>query len=274
MHWFQDDRYKLFAEQHRPAYAAADPFPHTVIDDFLPAEVCEKLLAEFPSNDRQDWLRFDRHHSRKLATREDSHLGDYTRELLAHFNSAACLHFLEALTGITGLIPDPYFEGGGLHQIEPGGYLKVHTDFNFHHRLKLDRRINLIVYLNKDWREEYNGHLELWDCTMSRCVCKVLPGYNRCVVFSTTDWSYHGHPDKLACPPGRTRKSLALYYYSNGRPAEERSAAHGTMWQERPADSAVRRACAVVLRGAAGAVESPAKLLRKAAMFISSKSAA
>jgi hypothetical protein len=92
----------------------------------------------------------------------------------------------------------------------------------------------LIVYLNKDWRESYNGHLELWDRTMSRCVQKILPIYSRCVVFSTTDWSYHGHPEKLACPAGMTRKSIALYYYTNGRPQEERSAHHGTLWQETP----------------------------------------
>jgi hypothetical protein len=271
---FQNQRYKLLAEQHRPGYAIADPFPHAVIDDFLPPEICDKLLAEFPSTECKDWLRFERHHSRKLATKEDSHLGEFSRAVLAHFNAAACLRFLETLTGITGLIPDPYFEGGGLHQIEPGGFLKVHTDFNFHNRLKLDRRINLIVYLNKDWREDFKGHLELWNRTVSRCVRKVLPVYNRCIVFSTTDWSYHGHPEMLACPPGRTRKSLALYYYSNGRPDAERSAAHGTLWQERPADSAMRKVCAGMLGGMATVVEGPAKVLRKAAKAISAKSAA
>ncbi len=249
MQIFQQDRYNLLAEQHRPHYAAADPFPHAVIEDFLPIDLCDRLLAEFPSAEREDWRRFERHHSRKLATTEDSHLGTFTRAVFAHFNSAACLRFLETLTGITGLIPDPYFEGGGLHQIEPGGFLKVHTDFNYHNRLKLDRRINLIVYLNEDWRDEYKGHLELWDSSMSRCVRKVLPVYNRCVVFSTTDWSYHGHPEKLACPPGRTRKSLALYYDTNGRPEEEQAAAHGTVWRERPSDNPVRKAFAGFVRG-------------------------
>jgi hypothetical protein len=138
--------------------------------------------------------------------------GKFTRDLLREFNSPGCLQFLETLTGIGNLMPDPYFEGGGLHQIEPGGFLKVHADFNWHPRLRLDRRLNLIVYLNQDWREEYNGHLELWDRSMSLAVRKVLPVFNRAVVFSTTSWAYHGHPEKLACPPGQTRKSLALYY--------------------------------------------------------------
>ncbi len=161
----------------------------------------------------------------------------YLRDVLYQFNSSAVINFLEELTGIDGLIPDPHFEGGGLHQIEPGGYLDVHVDFNFHHRLKLDRRLNLILYLNKNWKEEYNGHLELWNRDMTQCVQRVAPIFNRCVVFSTTDFSYHGHPDVLQSPPGVTRKSLALYYYSNGRPDEERSDAHSTIFRNRPGEN-------------------------------------
>lgn len=238
---FEAERYRELGASHAAAYTSADPFPHIAIDDFLPVEVCEELLGEFPQADQIDWMRFDRHHSKKLATKGDAQFGPATRRVMHEFSSAACLRFLEGLTGIAGLIPDPYFEGGGLHQIEPGGILKVHADFNWHKTLRLDRRINLIVYLNKDWREEYNGHLELWDREMTHSVKKILPVYNRCVVFSTTDWSYHGHPEKLTCPEGRTRKSLALYYYTNGRPEEEKSTSHGTLWQERPGTAATPR---------------------------------
>jgi hypothetical protein len=266
---FDDTRFLRLADQYQSAFAAGDPFPHVVIDDFLPTDLCDRLLDEFPGRDGTDWLRFDRHHSKKLATKEDSPLGELTRETLADFNAAGCLRFLERLTGITGLIADPYFEGGGLHQIETGGFLKVHVDFNYHRKLKLDRRLNLIVYLNKDWKDEYHGHLELWDRGAKRCVKKVLPVYNRCVVFATTEWSYHGHPDRLTCPPDRTRKSLALYYYTNGRPDHERAAAHGTMWKEKPAASAsVRGTCAGLLRHTAALLEGPGRLLRKAASKI------
>jgi hypothetical protein len=268
MSLFHDERYRQRAEQYRDSYMAAEPFPHVVIDDFLPVEVCEQVLAEFPNRHAIDWLKFDKDHSKKLATKGAGQFGAATRDLLLQFTGPACLQFLETLTGITGLIPDPYFEGGGLHQIERGGYLKIHTDFNFHTRLKLDRRINLIVYLNKNWRDEYNGHLELWDRHMTRCVRKVLPLYNRCVVFNTTDWSFHGHPEKLACPPEMTRKSIALYYYSNGRPENERSEAHGTLWQERPLSRTARGLCARALRHMASVVESPAKLLRRMATHL------
>ncbi len=262
---FHGERFQDLARRQREAYAAAEPFPHAVLDDFLPDEVCEKVLAEFPSRGQIRWMRFERHHSKKLATSGDGQFGGFTRDLLKEFNGAGFLQFLEALTGITGLISDPYFEGGGLHQIERGGHLKVHADFNWHRKLQLDRRLNVIVYLNKDWREEYNGHLELWDRTMTRCVRKVLPVWNRCVVFSTTSWSYHGHPEKLACPEGQTRKSLALYYYSNGRPAEEGDARHGTLWQERPGGSRFAELMGRFLRGSASVAEVPARLIRHVA---------
>ena len=170
----------------------------------------------------------------KLASNLDSQMGTATRQLLQQFNSSAMCGFLEKLTAIDGLVPDPHFVGGGLHQIQPGGFSKVHADFNWHNRLQLYRRLNLLLYLNDDWHEDYGGHLELWDRNMERCVQRVLPVANRCVIFSTTSTSYHGHPNPLTCPQGRTRKSMALYYYSSARDEEIQSDAHTTLFQVRP----------------------------------------
>lgn len=224
------------ALRHRDTYAQAEPFPHIVIDDFLPEFVLESILEEFPKANEIDWQKFDRPAEKKLASKHESQMGEATRSLLYQLNSATFIEFLEQLTGIEGIIPDPHFVGGGLHQIERGGFLKVHVDFNRHSRLKLDRRLNLLLYLNKDWKEEYGGHLDLWDRDMTQCVKKILPIFNRMVVFSTTDFSYHGHPEPLTCPEGRTRRSLALYYYTNGRPAEEVSDGHSTLFKARSAD--------------------------------------
>jgi hypothetical protein len=134
------------------------------------------------------------------------------------------------------LISDPCFEGGGLHQIPRGGKLGIHADFNKHRRFGLDRRLNVILYLNKDWRDEYGGHLELWNRDVTRCEAKILPLYNRLAVFGTTDFTFHGHPDPLQCPEGMTRKSLALYYFTNGRPAEEVTGEHSTLFKARKED--------------------------------------
>lgn len=227
-------RLKKLAATLAPQYQAAEPFPHIVIDDLLPEGPLLQALEAFPTARELRWIDYDAVHERKLAFPEAERLPVPLREVLYFLNSAVVLRFLESLTGIGGLIPDPYYTGGGLHQIEPGGFLGVHADFNKYERLDLDRRLNLLLYLNRDWQEEYGGHLELWDRTMTRCVKKVLPVFNRCVVFSTTDTAYHGHPNPLACPAGRSRKSLATYYYTNGRPADERAPAHSTLFKERP----------------------------------------
>jgi hypothetical protein len=206
------------------------------MDDFLPEGVLDDVLAEFPDPKGADWFEFDSATERKLATKDDSAMGPSTRRVLAELNSSAFLEFLERLTGIEGLIPDPHFVGGGLHQIEPGGHLKVHADFNRHPRTELERRLNVLVYLNRDWKDEYGGAFELWDENMTAAVEKVMPYFNRCVVFSTTSTSYHGHPEPLACPDGMTRKSMALYYYTKTRPAEQGTAAHNTLFQARPGE--------------------------------------
>lgn len=218
----------------RPSYASARPFPHAVIDSLFDDAELEQVLAAFPRPETTKWVTFDSPTEKKLGFHHQvSRLDPTIRRFLMEMNSFEMLSFLETITGIEGLIPDPYFGGGGVHQILPGGFLKVHADFNVHPKLKLDRRLNMLIYLNKDWKDEYGGHLELWDSEMKGCARSVRPDFNRTVIFSTTDTSYHGHPTPLAVPEGMTRKSVSLYYYTSGRPTEERSAAHDTIFRKR-----------------------------------------
>ena len=206
------------------------------MDEFLPEGVLDGVLTEFPRPQDADWFAFDSPLERKLATKDESTMGPATRQLLAELNSAAFIDFLERLTGIEGLVPDPHLVGGGLHQIEPGGHLKVHADFNRHPRTGLERRLNVLLYLNRGWREEYGGALELWSRDMRACEARILPLFNRCVVFSTTSTSFHGHPEPVSCPQGETRKSIALYYYGRDRPPEERAGEHNTLFKARPGE--------------------------------------
>jgi Rps23 Pro-64 3,4-dihydroxylase Tpa1-like proline 4-hydroxylase len=233
--FFDPDVLLPIAEANRDAFTNAEPFPHVVFDNFLPEELLTTVVTEFPKPTDEGWFRFDHAKSHKLGLHEEWLLGTNTRQLLNQFNGVVFVRFLQALTGIDGLIPDPHFEGGGLHQIEPGGFLKVHTDFNFHRVWRLDRRINVLVYLNPEWKDEWGGQLELWDPSMSRSKA-ISPVFNRMVIFATTDASKHGHPDPLACPEGFTRRSIALYYYSNGRPDSEKSDPHLTTHFERPGE--------------------------------------
>lgn len=211
------------ARAQRAAYAGAAPFPHVVLDSFLPTEVVARLVDEFPAPTSGGWVLYDRRPSEgdKFQLGDEAVLPPFTRQVLWAFNSAVFLRFLTELTGIAGLIADPSLWGGGLHQTRSGGWLAVHADFHRHPDLDLDRRLNVLVFLNPTWRPEWGGALELWDRDMSSCVQRIQPLLNRCVIFTTTDWSFHGHPEPLACPEDVIRRSLALYYYSNGRPAAE-----------------------------------------------------
>jgi hypothetical protein len=223
MSFYTPDIAKLLAlaSGNRKKYIEGNPFPHICLDNVFPDEVLNNVLQEFPGVDNAHWQRFQNAQELKLALKDESNYGAFTRQFINSLNSRPFLKFLEELTGIHGLIPDPYLEGGGLHQIVRGGLLKIHADFNKHPITKLDRRLNVLIYLNKDWEESYGGYFELWDRKMEKAEVKILPLFNRMAIFSTTSYSYHGHPDPLNCPEDRTRKSIALYYYTNGRPEEE-----------------------------------------------------
>jgi hypothetical protein len=214
------------ARQRREAYMQADPFPNAWFDDFFEPGFLRKVIAEFPDlQARKDAIFYNNPNENKHASKGEHAFGPNTLQLVHFLNSQPFLEFLQELTGIKEtLIPDPYFEGGGFHQIKPGGYLKVHVDFHKHRAMNLDRRLNVLVYLNEDWDESYGGHFELWERDMSQCAVRIAPLFNRMALFSTTGYSWHGHPDPLTCPPDRSRRSLALYYYSNGRPESELSA--------------------------------------------------
>lgn len=222
------------ADELAPKYIANKPFPHIYFDDFLPSAVAELALATFPDPDKIDWLRHrGLDQNKKLAFDHAEFLPSPLRDILFFLNSRPMLLFLEKLTGIQEIFGDPYYNGGGLHQIKPGGSLEVHADYSYHPKLKVDRRINVLVYLNKDWKEEYGGHFELWNRELTRAEVKILPVFNRCAIFSTTSHSYHGHPTPLTCPPDRTRKSIATYYFSNGRPAEDETTKHAVAFVRR-----------------------------------------
>jgi hypothetical protein len=204
-------------EESSTRYTANKPWPHLISDDFFDPECLERVRLEAAAIDRsQRYAKFlDRKTDHnKFAFLPDA-VGPETARLVNFLNSGAFLTFLEKLTGISGLLADPSYFGGGLHKILAGGFLEIHADFNHLKRYDLERRLNLLLYLNKDWQSSYQGDLEMWDRPSMTRVMAVAPVFNRCVIFSTTAESLHGHPVALATPPGMERMSIALYYYTN-----------------------------------------------------------
>jgi Rps23 Pro-64 3,4-dihydroxylase Tpa1-like proline 4-hydroxylase len=229
------------AQERAAGYASASPFPHAVLDEFIDSGTVERIASEFPKReDRASWLDYNGQDAAgkplqhlKYHISEESRLGPATQRLLYELKSACFLQVLSTLTGIDDLIPDALNHGGGIHMSCRGALLKIHADFNRHPNWHLDRRLNLLLYLNEGWQEGYGGDLELWDPEMRECRKKISPIGGRCVVFSTSSTSYHGHPDPLTSPEHVTRKSIALYYYTNRRHGDE-DKVHSTLWQARP----------------------------------------
>jgi hypothetical protein len=239
------DYLNQLAEREAGAFQSAEPFPHIMIDDFFSPELVEAIRAEIPDyqklkTNKDAWETLEDGtvaQFRKTFLSMEMRAGRLTRQLYWELNSADFLTFIERLTGIEGLVPDPYLLGGGIHETKRDGYLLVHADFNKHPELKLDRRLNIIIYLNPDWPDEYGGHLELWDKPMQNCIKRIAPLAGRCVIFKTGRDTWHGHPHPLTCPENRMRQSLALYYYSHGRPVEEGSDEHLTLWKKTGAET-------------------------------------
>jgi hypothetical protein len=217
-------------QREHAAYAANTPFSHIVLDDFFDSQAIDVVVAEVDRVDRSK--RYAKFLDRKTDHNKFAFLpevvGPNTDRLAQWLNSGPFLAYLENLTGIRNLIADPSYFGGGVHWIDNGGYLEVHADFNHLKKYNLERRINLLLYLNKDWRDEYNGHLELWDRSTMTKAKAVAPLCNRAVIFSTVKEALHGHPTPLSAPAGVARRSLALYYYTNTW--ESAAQAHTTLY--------------------------------------------
>ena len=220
------------AEQYR----SASPFPHIELKDFLNCSIASQMAAEFPAMGNDSWIQYKHKNENKVGMPDRSLFPPLIGQVVDQLNSPAFVAWVSVLTGIPNLLADPSLEGGGLHQSGRGGFLNVNTDFSTHHYNKnWRRRVNLILYLNPEWREDWGGSLEFWDTSMRCCAAKYLPLLNHAVIFNTDEKSLHGFPDPLTCPDGTSRKSLALYFYTEEREAPK---VHSTDYRPRPTDSA------------------------------------
>lgn len=207
-------------------FAGAVPFPHVVVDGLLKLSPSE--AGSFPDADWSGWTRLgDEYQRNKRACDDIERIPSPMAEVIAQWSTPRALRILEALSGIKGLVPDPYLTGGGIHLSGPGGILAPHTDFHHYRALNLFRRLNVLVYLNDGWAESDGGCLSLYHGDQP--VKTVVPQWGRTVIFRTDDNSVHGFPQPVV--DGRWRRSIALYYYT-ATPARDFSGDETTYWRQ------------------------------------------
>lgn len=222
---------------HARAFANAQPFRHVVIDDFLEPAFADELLREFPAFEKGNYIGDDGRPGGKSTVDAMPQLGPAYRRLDEVIQTPGFLAYIGRITGIEGLLYDPFYLGGGTHENRNGQPLSAHIDFNYHPSERWHRRLNLIIYLNREWQADWGGLLELYRDPYAdpQPSVRVTPLFNRCVIFETTESSWHGF-DPIRLPadrPDLSRKSIALYFYTKDRPAEETAARHTTHYVNR-----------------------------------------
>ena len=213
-----------------PAYRRAKPFPHAVIDDFLPDDMAEEAFLAFPNADDPIWREHGKDfsgdgHARKMHMGKRDAMPEALQRVVDLVNSPAAIDKLKALTGFDDLMPDPDLYGGGITLMPAGGYLDRHLDFNFAQHLGAYRTLNLIVYLNPGWQEGDGGELELW--ADGKCAKRIEPLQNRAVIFTTTDQALHG-----VAPCVKDRRALNFYFYRKEAAPGISPEPHKTKWAD------------------------------------------
>lgn len=225
---------KVLDREHewKTSFASAAPFRHVIIDNFLVADYADALLASFPAFEKGNYIGDDGRPGDKSTIDRVRALGDAYRQLDDVIQTREFLDFVGRITGIEQLIYDPFYLGGGTHENRHGQALQAHIDFNYHPSERWHRRLNLIVYLNREWDESWGGMFDLYRDPYADASpqVRVAPLFNRCVIFETNEHSWHGF-EPIHQPEDKrhlSRKSVALYFYSADRPAQETAGRHTT----------------------------------------------
>jgi hypothetical protein len=223
-------------DELRSRVRAATPFPNFSIDHFLDDAFAERVLASFPSFEEAAKMGrsfYAVNERGKIQVTDASKFAAPIAELNSALAAPEFRELLSYVFDIPNLLADDQLDGGGMHQTGSRGHLDVHVDFNYIEARQLHRRLNILIYFNKDWDPSWGGNVELWDKDVKVCHHSFSPILNRCVVFETSEISYHG-VTAVKCPPDRTRKSFAAYYYTKEAPAGWDGQVHTTIFKARP----------------------------------------
>jgi len=197
-------------------YKSARPYPHLVLDDVFPAEILNALLEELPPPSSEKWVHERHERFVKSNLRSAADLGEKSYQFISVLHSAAFLYFLSEITGIKTLLGDPYLSGGGYHVVPEGGKFDVHADRNTDLNCGMERRLAMLIYLNKNWKAEYGGQLELWNQKGTECEKIIEPIFNRTVIFQIGDKNFHGVRPVVG-GHGLSRKAFVVYFHTVGK---------------------------------------------------------
>lgn len=223
------EKLKANISTYKVEWNSKKPFRYFSVDEFLVPDWAEKILSNYPKPD-VNWESTTYINQKNKFQKTKFEAGSIFNKVFEEMNHPEFLSLLSEMTGIENLIPDNELFGGGLHQSIKGAFLDVHIDYNFHPETKLHRRLNILVYMNKDWEDQFEGHLELWDMDKKELLEKIAPLFNRMAMFETNELSWHGHPHKLNTPDGVSRKSMAAYYYTKERDDVKDVSEHNTKY--------------------------------------------
>lgn len=239
-------------------------YRNIVLDDFLKPEIAESLYQNFPTENQMRRHYKGLNEQKSEGSSFDQYHPDFEK-VRQSLMDKEWSKILDEITGFQDLILPDDFRGSGVHQGFDGSFLDIHVDFNIHPVLDLHRRLNLLIYLNKDWKDEYGGELELWDEDVKNCLHKIKPAFNRCAIFATTEVSYHGY-DKMTLPEGQSRKSIFCYYYT---PIADRSKVkyHDTIFKPRPTDSKMKKTQTAVKEQAKNIIKGTLHKLKVRSFF-------
>lgn len=223
---------KIRSSEIRNDYQSKKPFRYAMFENFFKEDAAKKIYESYPEITDGTWDGTTYIDQKKKFQKTKFEPGSIFNKVFEELNCKEFLKWLENISKIEELEADTELFGGGLHQSINGAFLNVHVDYNFHPTTKYHRRLNVLVYMNKDWKDEYGGHLELWDLSNDKktLLGKFAPEFNRCVIFETNEISFHGHPKPLKTPESVNRKSIATYYYTKTRPDNEIGPEHNTIY--------------------------------------------
>jgi dTDP-glucose 4,6-dehydratase len=211
--WINDEK-KI--KELNENFLTADPFEHIIIPNFLNDEFAEQIYENFPTDINTDnWYEYNNPIEYKFANDKISTMPRSIKKLFNLLSTKQIIDKIHLLSGINNLEFDPYLHGAGLHIHRNGGKLDMHLDYEKHPFLDKERRLNIILYMSKDWKEEWNGETQLWDKDLSNCIAKSPVIFNSALIFKTNETSWHGLPEEIKCPEDILRKSVAYYYISS-----------------------------------------------------------